>query len=117
MVIYVASGEPSTASGSPSSATICNSAANPGALRVSTDGGATWSLKLQGGGGFCAGQCFYNIAVAVDPINADRVYLGSAHSTGVRVVCFESVERRRPKPLRRNASTIHPCASGSLPTW
>jgi hypothetical protein len=36
-------------------------------------------------------------------IYADRVYLGSARSAGVRVVCFESVECRRPKPLRRNA--------------
>ena len=56
--IYVASGEPSNV---PAAATICNSATNFGALRRSDDGGVTWSAKLQGGGGFCGGQCFYNI--------------------------------------------------------
>ena len=57
-VIYAASGEVSTG-------TICNSATNFGALRRSDDGGVTWSNKLQGGGGFCAGQCFYNIGFDV----------------------------------------------------
>lgn len=58
-VIYAASGEPSTPG------TICNNAGSAGAIRKSTDGGVTWSAKLQGGGGFCAGQCFYNIGLAV----------------------------------------------------
>jgi hypothetical protein len=57
-VLYVASGEPSNV---PANATICNSATQFGALRRSDNGGATWTAKLQGGGGFCQGQCFYNI--------------------------------------------------------
>lgn len=72
-LIYVASGEPSTPG------TICNSAANNGALRRSTDGGATWSAKLPGGGGFCAGQCFYNIAFDMLPgatPASDKLLLG-----------------------------------------
>src|SRR5262249_38672423 len=57
-VIYAASGEPATG-------TICGS--GTGALRRSTDGGVTWSGTLPGGGGFCGGQCFYNIGLAVTP--------------------------------------------------
>jgi hypothetical protein len=32
--------------------------------------------KLAGGGGFCGTQCFYDIAIAVNPKNASEVYLG-----------------------------------------
>lgn len=71
-IIYVASGEVSTG-------TICNSATNFGALRRSDDGGVTWSAKLQGGGGFCAGQCFYNIGfdvLAGVTTTTDKLMLG-----------------------------------------
>ena len=60
-VVYTASGEPSTGTSCGSTAT------NQGALRVSTDGGLTFGAKLAGGGGFCGGQCFYDIALAVLP--------------------------------------------------
>jgi hypothetical protein len=71
--IYCASGEPSTLG------SLCNSAANNGGLRRSTDGGATWSSQLPGGGGFCAGQCFYNIALDFVPgatTATDKILLG-----------------------------------------
>jgi hypothetical protein len=51
-------------------------------VRRSTDGGATWSAPgTLGGSGFCDAQCFYNIAVDVDPgettaITDDIVYIG-----------------------------------------
>ena len=51
------------ATGESGAGTICGG--GNGALRRSTDGGATWSAKLAGGGGFCGGQCFYNIAMDV----------------------------------------------------
>ncbi len=54
-VIYAASGEPSNV---PTGATLCNSATSFGALRRSDNGGVTWSAKLAGGGGFCAGPMF-----------------------------------------------------------
>ena len=41
----------------------------------STDGGGTWS-PLNGAPAFCSGQCWYDLEVAVDPANPDRVYLG-----------------------------------------
>ncbi|HEY6120264.1 MAG TPA: carboxypeptidase regulatory-like domain-containing protein, partial [Pyrinomonadaceae bacterium] len=72
-LIYVASGEPSTGG------TLCNSAGNPGALRRSTDGGSTWSAELAGGGGFCDGQCFYNIGIDIVPgatTAVDKILLG-----------------------------------------
>ena len=59
-VIYVASGEPS-------SGTSCGTASQVGAVRRSIDGGATWSAKLLGGGGFAGGQAFYNLGLAVSP--------------------------------------------------
>ena len=74
-VVYAASGEPS-------SGTSCTSqAANAGAMRVSTDGGITFGAKLNGSGGFCNGQCFYNIGMDVIPgpttaQNDDIILLG-----------------------------------------
>ncbi len=71
-VVYVATGEDSTG-------TTCNSAVIYGALRRSTDAGATWSAKLAGGGGFCDGQCWYDMGLAVVsgtvPAN-DTIHLG-----------------------------------------
>jgi photosystem II stability/assembly factor-like uncharacterized protein len=47
-----------------------------GTLRKSTDGGATWSAPIAGGNGFCSTQCFYNIAVDVNPTDPNNVMLG-----------------------------------------
>ena len=66
--VYVASGEAAGAAGG-----ACSTG---GTLRRSDDGGATWSLPLPGGNGFCAAQCFYDIALAVDPTNPLGVLLG-----------------------------------------
>ncbi len=73
LLIYAASGEPSTGG------SLCNSSANAGGLRRSIDGGATWSTQLPGGGGFSAGQCFYNVAIDVVPgatTATDKILLG-----------------------------------------
>jgi hypothetical protein len=70
--VYVASGE---SSGTAPCAT-------GGTLRRSVDGGVTWTPPLPGGNGFCAAQCFYNIALAVDPVNPNDVMLGG-NVTGV----------------------------------
>ena len=69
VTVYAATGEtPTATSGCTSQGT--------GAVRKSTDGGVTWSGQLTGGGGFCGTQCFYNIAIAVNPNDANEVYLG-----------------------------------------
>ncbi len=50
-----------------------------GRLLISINGGATW-IQTVGGLNFCSRQCFYDIAVAVDPTNAANVYLGGSPS-------------------------------------
>ena len=70
-----------TADGEPSSGTSCTQSFQEGAVRVSTDGGVTFGAKLAGGGGFCGGQCWYDIGLAVSPgattaQTDDLVYLG-----------------------------------------
>jgi photosystem II stability/assembly factor-like uncharacterized protein len=70
--VYVASGEQAAPVVGP---TACGTG---GTLRRSVDGGATWSLPLAAGNGFCAAQCFYDIAVAVDPANPNAVLLGGS---------------------------------------
>ncbi|HMT07722.1 MAG TPA: VCBS repeat-containing protein [Pyrinomonadaceae bacterium] len=47
-----------------------------GRVLRSTDGGASWIQQIDNN--FCTPQCFYDIAIAVDPSNADRLYLGGA---------------------------------------
>jgi Calx-beta domain len=57
-----------------------NSSSNFGALHKQVDpfnAAAPWpTTQLTAGGGFCGGQCTYDIAIAVNPTNADQVYLG-----------------------------------------
>lgn len=67
--MYVTTGEAATGTG-------CTSGS--GVLRRSVDGGVTWSAKLAGGGGFCGGQCFYDLPVAVSPADANVVLIGGA---------------------------------------
>ncbi len=47
-----------------------------GRVLVNTDGGTTWTQRVDND--FCSPQCFYDIAIAVDPTNANRVYLGGS---------------------------------------
>jgi hypothetical protein len=49
---------------------------NSGTLYKSTDNGATWPTSFVNS--FCGGQCFYDMAVTVDPANANLVYLGGS---------------------------------------
>ncbi|MBA2248678.1 MAG: hypothetical protein H0W12_00635 [Chitinophagaceae bacterium] len=69
VVLYAATGE--SASG-----TSCTTGS--GAVRKSRDGGVTWSAKLQGGGGFCGGQCFYDLPIAVSPVDSLTLLLGGS---------------------------------------
>jgi hypothetical protein len=78
---YLASGEASTSTSCPAG----SQAANQGAVRKSTDNGLTW-VKQVGGGGFCGGQCFYDISIAADLADPNIVHLGgSAQGTCSRV--------------------------------
>ena len=58
------------------------SGTNGGTVQRSIDGGATWAQRIDNN--FCTAQCFYDIAVAVDPTNADIMYLGRLAESGIR---------------------------------
>ena len=61
-------------------------AATNGSVRKSVDGGVTWSAALATANGFCGGQCFYDTEIAVDPNDANFVYLlGSATGASTRI--------------------------------
>ena len=53
-----------------------------GVVHKSIDGGITWSAKLNGGGGFCGGQCFYDMSIAVSPLDSNKVLLAGAANSG-----------------------------------
>jgi hypothetical protein len=76
----------------PNKTTGCSTTGS-GALRkqvdpfnVSTD----WATQQTGGGGFCGSQCFYDIAIAVNPTNANEVYLGGNAGGGA---CANGMKR------------------------
>jgi len=61
----------------------CTTTANSGLIRKQADpfnSSSTWTTQLAGGAGFCAGQCSYDMAIAVDPNDANHVYIGGATS-------------------------------------
>jgi photosystem II stability/assembly factor-like uncharacterized protein len=53
-----------------------------GGLRKSTDGGVTFTALQENLGapfpGYCSGQCFYDIAVALSPTDANVIHLGGS---------------------------------------
>jgi len=49
-----------------------------GRVLRSQDGGVTWTEQVANG--FCSPQCFYDIAIDVDPVNPNRVVLGGSPS-------------------------------------
>src|SRR5437660_5768747 len=62
----------------PTSTLGCTSSGS-GAVRKQIDPfnlSATWSTQLTGGGGFCDGQCDYDMPIAVNPNDANEIYLG-----------------------------------------
>lgn len=66
-------------------AAVGNNAAGTGTGRIlkSTDGGATFTQVNTTA--FCGGQCFYDIAIEVDPTNKNNVYMaGTGASTFTR---------------------------------
>jgi hypothetical protein len=81
VTVYAATSE------TPKNTTGCTTSGS-GAIYKSITGGATWpdttqtgGGQLTGGGGFCAGQCFYDMPIAVDPNDANTVFIGGQTST------------------------------------
>jgi hypothetical protein len=101
---YVAAGQVSTAAlGGPACA-----ATQGGLVRKSTDNGVTWSTPMPGSTGFCGGQCFYDIAIAVSPDN-QTILLGGAAGTS-NTNCQTSIMRRSINGgtnFATSAATLH----------
>jgi hypothetical protein len=57
-----------------SDSAACGAASKAGTLRASHDG-VSWAA-IPGATGFCGGQCFYDEPVALDPGNANVIYIG-----------------------------------------
>ncbi|MGB7203798.1 MAG: carboxypeptidase regulatory-like domain-containing protein [Pyrinomonadaceae bacterium] len=47
-----------------------------GRVLINTDGGTTWTQQIDNN--FCTPQCFYDIAIDVDPTNAANVFVGGS---------------------------------------
>ena len=75
-------------------------------MRKSIDGGVTWSARLAGGSGFCNGQCFYDIAVASDPTDANKVMIGGNVPGAARVTMVVRPMAARPSLRQVPACTL-----------
>ncbi len=63
----------------------CATTANSGLVRKQVDpfnSSSTWVISLLGGTAFCSGQCFYDMPIAVDPNDANHVYIGGQAGGG-----------------------------------
>jgi putative transposon-encoded protein len=83
-------------------------ATRSGYVTKSVDGGLTWSAPLTGSTGFCGGQCFYDIAIAVTPDN-QTIHLGGAARGGAATCLIEVMKRSTNggTSFVRNDSTLH----------
>ena len=59
----------------------CAGILNQGSLKTSLDG-VTWSAGFAGASGFCGGQCFYDMAPAFHPTDANTILLGGSADSG-----------------------------------
>lgn len=103
VTVFAATGEISTvAQGGPN----CG-ATTAGMVRRSTDAGVTWSTPMTGSTGFCGGQCFYDIALAVTPDNL-TIHLGGS-ARGGSGSCLTEVMKRSTNgtTFARNDNTLH----------
>lgn len=67
-----------------------------GVLRRSTDGGQTWSAPLPSPdvSGFCGQQCWFDLAVAIDPTTANNILVGGEYDDNGATSCRSSTQLR-----------------------
>ncbi|HEV3467767.1 MAG TPA: hypothetical protein VG148_00485 [Pyrinomonadaceae bacterium] len=80
-----------------------------GTVKKSTDGGATWSAPLASANGFCGDQCFYDMPIAVDPTDANRVYIGGSGDYDAAQTEFKKSTNGGATFVKRNVG-LHPDA-------
>ncbi|HEX6184513.1 MAG TPA: MBG domain-containing protein [Pyrinomonadaceae bacterium] len=69
-----------------------------GMVKRSVDGGLTWSGVLSGSTGFCGTQCTYDMPIAVDPTNANVVYIGGSADGTLSAILKKSVNATSATP-------------------
>ncbi|GAC1396534.1 MAG: hypothetical protein NVSMB56_11290 [Pyrinomonadaceae bacterium] len=98
----------------PAVASCSAAASQKGVLRRSVDGGVTWPntdavLPTDPGilalaGGYCGGQCFYNVTVAMNPNNRNSIYLGG----NARGTCSDAMKHSTDGiTFLRDDTTVH----------
>jgi len=81
-----------------------------GVLIKSTDGGATWPTTVANADGFCDGQCWYDMPVAIDPTNANVLLLGGNYhydSTSGYAI-FQSLNATTTATFTNRDTNLHP---------
>ena len=97
----------------PTGAPACATTTQAGVLRRSVDGGVTFPAGaatagtggiLGNAGGYCGGQCFYNVTVAINPTNANDIYLGG----NARGPCSDAMKHSTDGlTFTRDDTTVH----------
>ncbi|HZI18503.1 MAG TPA: MBG domain-containing protein [Pyrinomonadaceae bacterium] len=79
-----------------------------GTVKRSTDGGVTWSAALSSATGFCGSQCFYDMPIAVDPNNANVVFIGgNAGESGAPAILKKSTNALSTATFVRAQTGLH----------
>jgi hypothetical protein len=81
--------------------------AGGGRLIKSINGGQTFPTTLTAAAGYCDGQCFYDIAVAIDPATAQKVYLGGSADVGGAATQFERSTNGGTTFIKTSNANLH----------
>lgn len=113
MNVYAAVGEFATLTNG--NTANCVTSQRAGYVTKSTDGGATWSAPIPTTSGFCGGQCFYDMAIAVTPDNSTIHLAGAARGGNGTTPCTSDVMKRSTNggtTFVRNDTGLHADSHG-----
>ncbi len=79
-----------------------------GKLLKSTNGGQTFPTTLSSATGFCGGQCYYDIAVAIDPATSQKIYLGGSADSNVGSGPSEFKRSTNGSTFVKSDTNLHP---------
>jgi hypothetical protein len=76
-----------------------------GTVKRSLDGGQTWSAAFTNATGFCGTQCTYDMPIAVDPTNADVLYIGGNADGAATAILKKSINGLSAAPTFTKVQT------------
>src|SRR5262249_42487834 len=86
---------PTDATGKTAYAAIPNASGGSNTLLAfvkTIDGGLTWTTQTPAATGFCNNQCWYDMAVGVDPANSNNVAVGGSAFTNNSTTIWRSTD-------------------------